>query len=69
VSGADLNGDTGRDLGYAASFLGVSKFTVRALVRRRAIEHFRIGRRLVFKDASLRAYMERCRVAVQEATR
>jgi excisionase family DNA binding protein len=59
---ADLNGSTGRDLKYAAAFTGLSVHTVRQLARRRMIAHFRCGRRLVFKDADLQAYMEQHRV-------
>jgi excisionase family DNA binding protein len=59
-------GATGRDLNYAATFTGLSKFTVRALARRRALAHYRLGRRLVFKDEDLLEYMRRNRV---EATR
>jgi excisionase family DNA binding protein len=59
---ADLNGATGHDLKYAAAFLGLSAHTVRALARRREIEHYRLGRRLVFKDDQLRAYLDRHRV-------
>jgi excisionase family DNA binding protein len=59
---ADLNGATGRDLRYAAAFLGLSPHTVRALARRRALVHYRIGRRLIFKDADLSAFLTRHRV-------
>ncbi len=62
-----LNGDGGHDLKYAAAFLGLSKHTVRALARRRALEHYRLGRRLVFKDAQLRAYLDRHRVEAKSA--
>ena len=63
----DLNGDAGHDLKYAAAFLGLSKHTVRALARRREVEHYRLGRRLVFKDDQLRAYLERHRVEARQA--
>jgi excisionase family DNA binding protein len=59
---ADLNGATGRDLRYAASFLGLSPHTVRQLARRRVIGHYRLGRRLVFKDHDLSAYLRQHRV-------
>lgn len=62
----DLNGATGRNLKYAAAFTGLSKFTVRAYVRRRLIGHYRIGRRLVFKDEDLAAFMARRRVEARE---
>jgi excisionase family DNA binding protein len=64
---ADLNGDCGHDLEYAAAYLGISKHTVRALARRRELEHYRVGRRLVFKDAQLRAYLDRHRVEARKA--
>jgi excisionase family DNA binding protein len=63
---ADLNGATGRDLDYAAAFLGLSKHTVRALVRRRELTHYRLGRRLVFKEGDLSAYLQRHRVEARE---
>ena len=65
---ADLNGATGRNLGYAATFMGLSKHTVRALARRRAIAHYRIGRRLVFKDADLEVFMATRRVEVARSS-
>jgi len=61
-----LNGAAGRDLKYAAVFLGLSPHTVRSLARRRQLAHFRIGRRLIFKLADLEQYLDRHRV---EATR
>lgn len=59
---ADLNGSTGRDLRYAGAFLGISPHTVRQLARRKQLAHYRVGRRLVFRDADLQAYMEQHRV-------
>jgi len=59
---ANLNGSTGHDLDYAAAFLGISKHTVRQLARRRQLAHFKIGRRLVFKDPDLQAYLDARRV-------
>lgn len=59
------NGATGHDLKYAAAFLGISPFTVRALARRKELAHYRLGRRLVFKDGDLQAYLDRHRVEVQ----
>lgn len=65
---SDLNGSTGRDLRYASLFLGVSPHTVRALARRKELAHFRIGRRLIFKDTDLQQYLDRHRVEAK-ATR
>jgi hypothetical protein len=59
---ADLNGQTGRDLKYAAAYLGLSPHTVRSLARRRLLAHYRLSRRLVFKDADLSAFLLRHRV-------
>lgn len=59
---SDLNGSTGRDLKYAAAFTGLSAHTVRALARRKMLSHFRLGRRLIFKDADLEAFMASRRV-------
>lgn len=58
----DLNGDTGRDLKYAGAFLGLSPHTVRAMVRRKMLAHYRVGRRLIFRDSDLQAFMDRHRV-------
>jgi excisionase family DNA binding protein len=70
VSGAgDSNSTTGRDLKFAATFLGISPHTVRALARRHALAHFRIGRRLVFKEADLEAFLSRHRVDARPAPR
>lgn len=69
MNAAGLNGATGRDLKYAAKFTGLSKFTVRAYVRRRLIAHYRVGRRLVFKDEDLEQFMRRYRVEAREAGR
>jgi excisionase family DNA binding protein len=60
MSGA--NGATGRDLDYAALVTGLSKHTVRLKARRGEIAHFKLGRRLVFRDADLEDYMRRHRV-------
>lgn len=63
----DLNGASGRDLKFAAEFLGLSVHTVRALARRRLIGHYRLGRRLVFKEPDLVEYLRQHRVEPQEA--
>lgn len=59
---SDLNGDAGHDLTYAAAYCGLSPHTIRALARRKAIAHYRVGRRLVFKDADLASFMADRRV-------
>ncbi len=41
--------------------------TLRAAARRREIGHTRIGRRLLFTEADLRAYLERRRVEAEAA--
>jgi excisionase family DNA binding protein len=64
VSAAD---GAGRDLEYAARFTGLSKFTLRAYLRRGLIAHYRIGRRIVLKDSDLEAFMRRHRVEAREA--
>jgi len=63
---ANLNGATGRDLRYAAAFLGISPHTVRALARRKALAHYRVSRRLIFKDADLQAFLDRHRVDAKQ---
>jgi excisionase family DNA binding protein len=55
----------GRDLEHAAAVTGLSKFTVRLKARRGEIAHFKLGRRLVFRDADLEEYMRRHRVDVR----
>jgi excisionase family DNA binding protein len=65
--GDSPNGTTGRDLKYAAAFVGLSVHTVRQLARRKAITHYRLGRRLVFKDEDLTEYMCRHRVEARES--
>jgi excisionase family DNA binding protein len=61
------NGATGRDLRYAALFLGISPHTVRQLARRQLLAHYRIGRRIVFREADLAAYMAAHRVEAKAA--
>jgi excisionase family DNA binding protein len=62
------NGASGRNLTYAGKFLGLSPHTVRQLARRQQLAHFRIGRRLIFKDSDLEAFMASRRVEAK-ATR
>jgi excisionase family DNA binding protein len=64
---AELNGSTGRDLKWAAAFTGLSVHTVRALARRHELAHFRLGRRLIFREADLAAYMAAHRVEATAA--
>jgi excisionase family DNA binding protein len=59
------NGEAGRNLTYAGGFLGLSPHTVRLLVKRRELSHYRLGRRLVFRDEDLRAFMAARRVEVE----
>lgn len=54
--------DEGRDLGYAGKALGLSPHTVRALARRRELAHYRLGRRLVFRDSDIAEYLRRHRI-------
>lgn len=46
----------------AGALLGVSRFTVRALVRRRAVPFFKVGRRVVFSRTDLEHFLSECRV-------
>jgi excisionase family DNA binding protein len=46
----------------AASFLGISASKVYELAAARRIVHFRIGGKILFEEADLRAYRESCRV-------
>jgi excisionase family DNA binding protein len=64
---ADLNGSTGRDLRWVAARLGLSRHTVRAMARRRELAHVRIGRRLIFYESDVAAYLSRHRVEAREA--
>jgi len=64
---SDLNGSTGRDLKYAAAFTGLSVHTIRALARRKELAHFKLGRRLIFREADLAAYMAAHRVEARPA--
>jgi excisionase family DNA binding protein len=62
MNGESPNGATGRDLKYASAFMGLSVHTVRALARRKALAHYRLGRRIVFKDRDLQEYLDRHRI-------
>lgn len=50
----------------AAKRLGVSKFTVRMLIRQRRLEHFRIGRRIVLSESAVESFLDRHRVPARE---
>jgi excisionase family DNA binding protein len=56
----------GRDLRGAGRKMGISPHTVRVLVRRRELAHYRIGKRIVITDPDIDAYMARRRVAARE---
>jgi len=58
---------SGRKLGLidAARELGISRFTLRAWVRERRLPFFRCGRRIVFAQADLDAFLAQCRVEVR----
>lgn len=53
----------------AASFLGVSVFTVRAWLRQRRLPYFRLGRRVVIAEADLERFLALNRVEAREAMR
>ena len=55
VNGAD--GALAVNLRQAAALLGVSDRTVWSLVQRREIPHLRLGKRLLFRPESLRAWL------------
>ena len=50
----------------AAPILGVSVFMVRALIRRRAVPYYRVGRRIVLDAEDLERYLRRHRVEARE---
>jgi excisionase family DNA binding protein len=47
----------------AAEFIGVSQHTLRKFVRNRAIGFYRVGRRIVFDEGELSAWLQVRRVA------
>ena len=47
----------------AAELLGISRHTVRKLVREKALPHFKIGRRTVFDAGELSVWLRARRVA------
>jgi len=50
----------------AAPILGVSVFTVRKLVRERAVPFYRVGRRVVLDREDLERYLRQHRVEPRE---
>jgi len=50
----------------AAPFLGVSVFTVRKLIRQRAVPFYRVGRRVVLDAEDLERYLRVHRVEARE---
>jgi len=46
--------------------LGVSVFMVRALIRRRALPFYRVGRRIVLEAEDLERYLRQHRVEARE---
>ncbi len=50
----------------AAPILGVSVFMVRALIRRRELPHYRVGRRIVLDPDDLERYLRQHRVEARE---
>ena len=66
--GKELFVSTADDMKYylspAARFIGTTKFTLRRWARQRRIPHFRFGRRIVFAQADLEAFMKAHRVSV-----
>jgi excisionase family DNA binding protein len=50
----------------AAPILGVSVFTVRKLIRQRAVPYYRVGRRVVLDRDDLERYLRQHRVEPRE---
>ena len=57
----------GRNLRGAGLRMGISPHTVRALVRRRDLGHYRIGKRIIITDEQIDEFMARHRVAARPA--
>ena len=51
----------------AAPILGVSVFTVRKLIRQRAVPYYRVGRRVVLDPDDLERYLRQHRVEPRES--
>jgi len=45
-----------------AKMLGISRFTVAVMVRRREIPHFRLGRRIVLDPSEIRVWLKSKRI-------
>lgn len=50
----------------AAEYIGVSEWKLRDMVAQKAIPHFRAGRILLFRRASIEEWMERQEAAAME---
>jgi excisionase family DNA binding protein len=50
----------------AAPILGVSRFTLRKLIRQRAVPFYRVGRRIVLDAEDLERYLQQHRVEARE---
>jgi len=50
----------------AAPILGVSVFTVRKLIRQRAVPYYRVGRRVVLDPDDLERYLRQHRIEPRE---
>jgi excisionase family DNA binding protein len=67
-----IQGKDGRDdprrlsVEEAAPILGVSVFTVRKLIRQRAVPYYRVGRRVVLDRDDLERYLRQHRVEPRE---
>ena len=51
----------------AAPILGISVFMVRALIRRRELPHYRVGRRIVLDPDDLERFLRQHRVEARQA--
>jgi excisionase family DNA binding protein len=52
----------------AAQRFGVSPSLLYQLVARRAIDHYRVGGKIVFAEGDLDAYLVRCRITADRAS-
>jgi hypothetical protein len=57
----------GHDLREAGRRMGISEHTVRALVRQRALAHYRIERRIVLLEPDIDAFMAKRRVVARDS--
>jgi excisionase family DNA binding protein len=51
----------------AAELLGVSSHTIRSWTRQKKIPFYRCGRRIVFCQGDIEAFLDRCRVEQRES--